>query len=347
MRVESRKFEIFSGTGGVGKTTLATSRALYLAQQNKKVLLITIDPSKRLKQVLGIDDADTGVNITLNNPLGIGDDFFVDVILMNPAATMEKIGKYANAPEINKNRIIGILSKPYGGLNEILSVVELYFQESKKEYDVIVLDTPPGSHFVDFLESVDKIRAFFDKGFIDIFNLLKKQFSPKEGTRSKKLLDKIVATGFKPLLSSLEKVTGGTFVKEFIDAVAAIYQSQDIFMNALALQERLKNTDFANWFLVTSFDQSKLHEAMELQAHAKDLLGSDAFVLINKSNQEHLEKWEPQEATINASLKMSLLEKENELRDFMKARFKNIIEFPEDLSTNPKSHVIRLLDSWK
>jgi anion-transporting ArsA/GET3 family ATPase len=43
------QLEIFCGTGGVGKTTLATSRANFLAKKNLKVLFITIDPSLRLK----------------------------------------------------------------------------------------------------------------------------------------------------------------------------------------------------------------------------------------------------------------------------------------------------------
>jgi anion-transporting ArsA/GET3 family ATPase len=68
MILPMKKVEIFCGTGGVGKTTIATARALSLALQGKKVLLITIDPAKRLKQILKIEDNDDGkiCNITLD-----------------------------------------------------------------------------------------------------------------------------------------------------------------------------------------------------------------------------------------------------------------------------------------
>ena len=54
MKGKNYQLEIFCGTGGVGKTTLAASRAKYLSGQGLKVLLITIDPSLRLKQVLNL-----------------------------------------------------------------------------------------------------------------------------------------------------------------------------------------------------------------------------------------------------------------------------------------------------
>ena len=54
MHIPQKQVELFCGTGGVGKTTIATARALNLAKQNKKVLLITIDPAKRLKQILNL-----------------------------------------------------------------------------------------------------------------------------------------------------------------------------------------------------------------------------------------------------------------------------------------------------
>ena len=58
--LSTKSFEIFCGTGGVGKTTLATARALNLAKSGKRVLLITIDPAKRLKDLLNLTGDSVG-----------------------------------------------------------------------------------------------------------------------------------------------------------------------------------------------------------------------------------------------------------------------------------------------
>ena len=64
-----KPIEIFCGTGGVGKTTLASSRALYWALKGKKVLLITIDPARRLKEVLNLNDQKSGEIEKVNSSL--------------------------------------------------------------------------------------------------------------------------------------------------------------------------------------------------------------------------------------------------------------------------------------
>ena len=60
MILTTKSFEIFCGTGGVGKTTLATARALNLAQSGLRVLLVTIDPAKRLKDLLKLEASAIG-----------------------------------------------------------------------------------------------------------------------------------------------------------------------------------------------------------------------------------------------------------------------------------------------
>ena len=244
MTLEHKPFEIFSGTGGVGKTTLATSRAIHLAQAGKKVLLITIDPAKRLKELLNIKDSHAGEVVTVKDPFNEEKDLKLDVELMSAPSTFERMAIKNNCEEVLNNRILSILTKPYGGLNEILAIVELNLKFERNIYDVIVLDTPPGSHFLDFLDSVSRIQMFFDQSFVDIFTYLgKKVESSQTANFGKKMMNKVLSSGVKKLLKYLGKVTGDQFVDDFIDAILAIYKTKSSFLDAINLQEKLKSKD--------------------------------------------------------------------------------------------------------
>ena len=345
MGVESKKFEIFSGTGGVGKTTLATSRAIELARSNKKVLLITIDPAKRLRELLGLSLEQSGEIVQVSDPLEENENLNLFVELMNPEKTFARIAKENNCEEILSNRILRILTKPYGGLNEILAIVELNLQFKTNEYDAIVLDTPPGSHFLDFLDSIERIKVFFDQSFIDIFQYLGKKVETSSLNVGKKLFNKFVSAGVKKLLGYLQKVTGASFVEEFIDAIVAIYKTKSTFTQALKLQETLKNKSHSNWYLVTSVEQNKLREALELKNHAKGLITEDSFIVLNKCVESELKNWMPVDQKL-INLKKSLFDRERKLKDNLENKFQKVLEFPEIFSISPFDHIKGLTLNW-
>jgi anion-transporting ArsA/GET3 family ATPase len=345
--IEARDFEIFSGTGGVGKTTLATSRAIQIAQSGKRVLLITIDPAKRLRELLNLELDMAGEVITVEDPFNTGEKIPLDVELMNPTSTFERIVKESDCEEVLTNRILKILTKPHGGLNEILAIVELNIQFKSGKYDVIVLDTPPGSHFLDFLESVDRIKLFFDQSFIDIFNFLGKKVEKKSFSFGKKMVNIVVSTGVKKLLGYLNKVTGDKFVDDFIDAIIAIYKTKKTFLDALKLQDTLKHSDHSAWYLVTSVEQNKLREALDLKAHARGLITKQSSIILNKCIEENLAEWNPETDSKNFLLKESLLNREKKLKSDLKNHFERILEFPEIFNISPLKHVESLTQSWK
>mgnify|MGYP003673866468 CR=1 FL=1 len=342
MTIVRKKLEIFCGTGGVGKTTLAAARAIQLAHGNKNVLLITIDPAKRLKQVMGIDDKKEGeiAKVSLSN-FGLAESESVDVVLMNPGATLERVAHKKGNPESLDNPIVKILTRPYGGMNEIMAIIELQFQLESDHYDHIILDTPPGKHFIDFLEASSKINAFFDSSFIELFKL----FGPKK-EKSPGLFKRLISSGVKKLLGYLEKVTGQGFVEDFVNAIAGIYQNKDVFLSALAFEKDLKKSEFCNWFLVTSQDQIKEEDALELKNSAGKLMHDDNYLIINRSLSQALSTWQTKPNEPLHKLKLAMLDRENRLKGMENERFKDVIEFPEVTPTLPAEQVASLVSNW-
>jgi anion-transporting ArsA/GET3 family ATPase len=340
--LSTKSFEIFCGTGGVGKTTLATARALNLAQSGLRVLLVTIDPARRLKDLLKL----TGESIGEITPVEIN-GIKLHALLMSPEKTIQRMAAKYNTPDLASNRIVQILSKPYGGMNEILSMVEVQMQFDTGNYDVVVLDTPPGAHFLDFLESLGKIRSFFDQNFVEIFSYLG-QKTAKAGKKvfGLGIINRFISGGVKKLLSYLQNVTGAQFIDDFIQAVQIIYQSKDAFLKGLSLQDKLKSKAECNWFLVTSVEQGKAEEAIEIRSHASHFIHQDHFLVLNKCLEQELVNWHPANGDL-IKVKDSLESKEHELKKQLKSLFPVVLEFPEIISLSPTDHIQHLTEKWK
>lgn len=342
LSISHKALEIFCGTGGVGKTTLATARALSLAKNGRRVLLITIDPARRLKDLLGLSEEHIG-EIRAVELEGAP----MHALLMSPEKTIGRMSASIAAPDLKNNHIIKILSKPYGGMNEILSLVEVQMQMESGNFDVIVLDTPPGAHFLDFLEGLDKIKSFFDASFVEIFSYLG-QKSAKAGKRvmGLGLINRVVSAGVKKLLGQLQKVTGAQFIDDFVEAVQVIYQSKDAFLKGIGLQDKLKEKASCNWFLVTSVEQGKAQEAVEMKSHARHFIHDDHFLVLNKCLEAELTGWAPTDPDLQ-KIRQSIQGRETHLKEKLRTSFSGILDFPEVISLSPAEHIHLLTQHWK
>ncbi len=176
---------IVCGGGGVGKTTTAASLALSASKLRKKILVVTIDPAKRLAEAFGFTQRaleQGGEPILLSDEskqkLGIAADVSLSVGILNPKYVLEQIIEQTLSPTqaetLKKTMLYGQLSEMVYGLQEYTAYEWVTRMIKDSEYELIVLDTPPSFHAKDFFLVPGKIRNLMES---KVFQL----FSPKRG----------------------------------------------------------------------------------------------------------------------------------------------------------------------
>ncbi len=339
------QIEIFCGSGGVGKTTLSASRALHLitSAPHRKILLITIDPAKRLKDVLFPQE---NSNEKILSGEIIPSDLGFDVMIYNPLYTLRSLGK--NDSKILDNAILKNLTSPFGGMNEIMAVVQLEIELQKKYYDSIILDTPPGNQFIDFLKATEKIENFFSGQYFEIFQFLKNQKEKKDESQSlfqKINLSSLIQSGIQKLLDYLEKVTGQGFVEEFIHSVHLLYQNRQAFLNSILFYKKLFEPNFCQWFFVVSSEQDKVSAMIEMEDHSKNFVHSPPILLINKTLPEDFTAgWQPTDEVL-IQYQKSLIRREHSVIQSITKHFQSslkIYQFPEIHTSFPLEHIKQL-----
>lgn len=157
------------GAGGVGKTTVSAALALRSAADGKASLVCTIDPAKRLANSLGLntlgndeqevrDEHLRADGVTLKAPLHA-------MMLDMKRAWDDLILRFAPADKrerILSNRFYKSLSTRLAGSQEYIAMQKLSELHASKRYPLIVLDTPPTVHALDFLDAPDRVLDFLD-----------------------------------------------------------------------------------------------------------------------------------------------------------------------------------------
>lgn len=157
------------GSGGVGKTTLAAAMGLVSARAGHDTLVMTFDPSLRLKDALGVGDAaqDQEIEVPLDAPGTL------HASLLDARRTFDRLVDRYAPDDAARDRI---LRNPYydhlaghlGGILEYMAVERLYEISKEGRYQRIILDTPPARQAIDFLEAPKRIVEFLDSGALKI-----------------------------------------------------------------------------------------------------------------------------------------------------------------------------------
>jgi anion-transporting ArsA/GET3 family ATPase len=165
------------GAGGVGKTTTAAALALAAARSGRRVLVVTIDPSRRLAETLGVDrhpDAPVALSAERLSALGIRAPGHLSAWMLDPRKVSDDVVKGfsktpAEAERLLNNPIYKNLSEMVAGMQEYTAVEALHGFVKDDHYDLVVLDTPPSRDAMRFLDAPERVGGFLDRRIFSLF----------------------------------------------------------------------------------------------------------------------------------------------------------------------------------
>ncbi|WNG29682.1 ArsA family ATPase [Cystobacter fuscus] len=165
----SKRVLVSVGSGGVGKTTISATLALRAAVDGRSSLVCTIDPAKRLANSLGLNalgNVEAEVPASALEPLGVTARARLHAMMLDMKQTWDDL-IVKNAPadkreKILANRFYQSLSSALAGSQEYVAMEKLWELRTQRDYELIVLDTPPTAHALDFLEAPNRVLDFLD-----------------------------------------------------------------------------------------------------------------------------------------------------------------------------------------
>ena len=212
------KVIVCCGSGGVGKTTTAAALGLRAADRGRDVVVLTIDPARRLAQSLGLTELD-------NDPrpvAGVNGTGSLAAMMLDMKRTFDEFVESNADPEraaaILENPFYLSLSSSFSGTQEYMAMEKLGQLRARAEaegtWDLIVVDTPPSRSALDFLDAPRRLGSFLDGRFIRILAA-----PAKAGGRA---YLKVLSAGFGMFTSVLSKVIGGQVLVDVQTFVASV-----------------------------------------------------------------------------------------------------------------------------
>ena len=272
--VANRHVLVCCGTGGVGKTTTAAALALAGAQQGRRVAVITIDPARRLADTLGLaGHADAEVDRDRWDPEGRAPGRArLTAMMLDPSETFDGlVARYARDEE-QRDRILGNrfyrnLAGALSGTQEYMAMERLHELHETGAYDLIVVDTPPTRHALDFLDAPQRLIRLLDNR---VFRLM---MAPARGAL------RIAGTALHLFVRQLGRVVGTGVVDDIISFFRAFDGMEEGFRaRADAVRALLAAPDTA-FVLVTSPRRDSIDEARYFAERIADHgLAVDALV---------------------------------------------------------------------
>lgn len=263
------KIIICCGSGGVGKTTTSAAIAVRAAEAGRKVVVLTIDPARRLAQSLGVGELDNTPRPVTTIDTAAGGS--LDAMMLDMKGTFDEVVIAHSTPEkaaaILQNQFYVALSSEFSGTQEYMAMEKLGQLHSEAQahgtWDLIVVDTPPARSALDFLDAPEHLSSLLDGRFLRLL------LHPARGPM------RLMTTGFSMISAAMTKILGAqiiTDVQTFVRAFEALFGG--FRQRATATFQLLSSRH--STFLVVATPQ---HDALREAAYFVDRLTEEGMPL--------------------------------------------------------------------
>jgi anion-transporting ArsA/GET3 family ATPase len=247
--VRDRRIVVCCGSGGVGKTTTAAVVALEGARLGRRTVVVTIDPARRLADALGL----AGLTDTPSLIEGQWPGELWATMLDTKSTFDALVAKHAATPDqarrILANRFYRNISGALSGTQEYMAMEKLYELHEESDFDLVVVDTPPTRHALDFLEAPRRLSRFLDHR---LFRLL---MAPSRG------IVRAVNVAAQTFLRTVSKVVGGDVVDDAIAFFQAFEGMEEGFRQRAQRVNELLAAPETAFLLVASPRRDTVDEA--------------------------------------------------------------------------------------
>ncbi|HET9092219.1 MAG TPA: ArsA-related P-loop ATPase [Acidimicrobiales bacterium] len=259
--VAAKEVIVACGPGGVGKTTTAASLAATVAARlGGRVLVVTVDPARRLADALGIrgignqatrvpDEAFEAAGV---HPKGELHAAMLDMSESWDALVRRHAPDHATAQQILANPLYQNISRRFAQGHDYIAMERLYELHEDGDYDLLVVDTPPSRNALDLLDAPARMQEFFSS------RLLRWLTVPYRS--------RFVNMASRPFYQVADRVLGSQLLADLADFFILLQTMREGFVARADAVDRLLRDVRTTFLLVTTLEAVPGREAAEMKA---------------------------------------------------------------------------------
>jgi anion-transporting ArsA/GET3 family ATPase len=258
----TKEIVVFCGSGGVGKTSVAAAAGVEAATRlGGKVLVLTIDPARRLAAALGLEgfgNVEKQVPVEAFKAAGLDPRGELWAAQLDTKRSWDEL-VLRHAPDeetayrILENRLYTNITGRFVQSHDYIAMERLFDIHATGRYDLIVIDTPPTRNAIDFLEAPSRMADFFGG------RLLRWLTMPYRmgGRRGARLLN--VAS--RPFYQVADRILGSQFLQDIAEFFLSFQSMYEGFAQRAQAVERLLHDRRTTFAVVTTLEGAPLREA--------------------------------------------------------------------------------------